>query len=100
MISDFTFANWARGYFWEKVNAWRPERHYATEGHGKANQWGDGAWIFYTFDRRCLTKAVDYDGMAITVPREETNVRAMEDEFFTTMKDRAVYGGGPSASKR
>lgn len=106
-MKHLPFANWARGYFWDKVNTWSPARfdelpdnplcdflkHYATKGHGKANQWGDGAWSFYTFERRCLTKAVDYEGQAITVPREATNVKAMEDEFFKTMKDPKVYGG-------
>lgn len=94
------FANWARGYFWDKINTWKPDRfselprnplcdflrRYAFEGHGKANQWGDGPWVFYTFDRRCLTKAKDYDRLAITVPEGATNVAAIEDEFFKTMK--------------
>lgn len=93
------FANWARGYFWDKINTWKPDRfrklpanplcdflrRYAFEGHGKANQWGDGAWIFYTFDRRCLTAAADYDGQAITVPRGATDVKAIADEFFKTV---------------
>ena len=99
------FANWARGYFWDKVNTWKPDRfaelpkhplgdflrHYAVEGHGKANQWGDGPWIFYTFDHRCLKNAEDYDGLAITVPRGATDVKAIEDEFFHTM---TMSGGG------
>lgn len=94
------FANWARGYFWDKINTWKPNRfrelpanplcdflrRYAFEGHGKANQWGDGAWIFYTFGRRCLTAAADYDGQAITVPRGATDVKAIENEFFKTMR--------------
>lgn len=93
------FANWARGYFWDKINVWKPDRfrelpanavcdflrRYAFEGHGKANQWGDGPWIFYTFNHRCLTGAEDYDGLAITVPRGATDVAAMEGEFFKTM---------------
>jgi hypothetical protein len=93
------FANWARGYFWDKINVWKPDRfgelpenplclflrHYAFEGHGRANQWGDGPWIFYAFDHRCLRKAEDYDGLAITVPRGATDVKAIEDEFFATM---------------
>jgi hypothetical protein len=99
------FANWAKGYFWDQVSEWKPERFkslpknplgdllraYATVGHGKANQWGDGAWVFYTFDHRCLTKAEDYEKAAITVPREGTNVKRMEDEFFATMTNPAVY---------
>lgn len=101
------FANWARGYFWGEWSDWEPDRFeelpknplgdalrkYARSDLGKANQWGDGAWLFYTFDRNCLTKAVEYDGDAITVPREGTNVEAMEDEFFSTMTDSAVYRG-------
>lgn len=93
------FANWARGYFWDKINVWKPDRfrdlpqtplgdflrHYAFEGHGKANQWGDGPWIFYTFDHRCLTNVEDYDGAAITVPKGATATGMIEDEFFATM---------------
>lgn len=99
------FANWARGYFWDKVNTWNPERFnelpknplcdflkdYAFKGHGKANQWGDGAWIFYVFDRRCLAKAEGYDRIAISVPKEGTNVEWMGEEFFVTMTNAAVY---------
>lgn len=102
------FANWARAYFWDKINTWEPDRfrelpanplcdflrRYAFEGHGKANQWGDGAWIFYTFDHRCLTNAEDYDGLAITVPRGATNVQAMENEFFKTMMKMPSHAGG------
>jgi hypothetical protein len=99
------FANWARGYFWGKWSDWKPDRFnnlpdnplndalrkYANSDLGKANQWGDGAWIFYVFDRRSLTKAEAYDKTAITVPREGTNVKAMADEFFKTMGNAAVY---------
>jgi hypothetical protein len=101
------FANWARGYFWDKVSKWQPERfndlpqnplceflrEYAFRGHGKANQWGDGAWIFQLYDPRCLTMAEDYDGQAITVPRAGTNIAAMESEFFRTMTDPNAYHG-------
>lgn len=101
------FANWARGYFWDKINTWKPTRfrelpanplcdflrRYAFEGHGKANQWGDGAWIFYTFDHRCLTRVEDYDGLAVTVPRGATDVQAMEDEFFKTMMRMSGHAG-------
>jgi hypothetical protein len=99
------FANWARGYFWKEVGTWNPDRFkslpknplgdllrkHAASDLGKANQWGDGAWIFYVFDPRCLTKAVDYDKLAITVPREGTNAKRMEEEFFSTMTNAAVY---------
>jgi hypothetical protein len=101
------FANWARGYFWDKVSKWQPERfndlpqnplcdflrEYAFRGHGKANQWGDGAWIFQLYDPRCLTQVEDYDGQAITVPRAGTNVASMENEFFRTMTNPNAYGG-------
>jgi hypothetical protein len=60
-------------------------RHYATEGHGKANQWGDGPWIFYVFDHRCLSNVEDYDGVAITVPKGATNLSRIEEEFFATV---------------
>ena len=68
-------------------------RNYAFKGHGRSNQWGDGAWIFYIYDTRCLTRAQDYDKAGITVPREGTNIKAMEDEFFATMNNPAVYSG-------
>ena len=101
----FPFANWARGYFWGDWSPWRPARfeqlprnplgdalrHYANSDLGKANQWGDGAWIFATFVPRCLTRARDYDGVAITVPKDGTDVARMEDEFFATLTDPAVY---------
>lgn len=101
------FVNWARGYFWGDWSRWNPDRfeklpqnrlgnalrEYANSDLGKANQWGDGAWMFAVFDPRSITKADDYDGVAITVPREGTNVEAMEDEFFKTMTDPAVYRG-------
>ena len=99
------FANWARGYFWDKIHKWEPKRfdelphdplgdllrNYAGSDLAKANQWGDGAWVFYMFDHRCLTMAKDYDGVAITVPKEGNNLQAMEDEFFATIKNPAVY---------
>lgn len=99
------FANWARGYFWDKVGPWEPARfqdlpdnplcnelrRYASSDLGKANQWGDGAWPFYLFDARCLTRVADYDGQAITIPREGTNVARMADEFFATLRNPAVY---------
>lgn len=99
------FANWARGYFWDKVGLWQPDRFqelpdnplcrelrpYASSDLGKANQWGDGAWPIYLFDPRCLTKVADYDGQAITIPREGTDTSRMADEIFATMKNPAVY---------
>jgi hypothetical protein len=104
------FANWARGYFWDKLQVWKPDRFkepphnplgdllrtYAKGDLAKANQWGDGAWIFYTFDHRCLTQAEDYDHEAITIPKEGTNIKAMEDEFFITMNNPKVYRQLPS----
>lgn len=104
------FANWARGYFWDKLQVWNPDRFkelphnplgdllrtYAFSGLAKANQWGDGAWILYTFEHRCLTQAEDYDHEAITIPKEGTSIKAMEDEFFITMKNPKVYRQLPS----
>lgn len=106
-MKHFFFVNWARGYFWKEVSTWPTERFnelpknplcdwlrkHANSGLGKANRWGDGAWIFYLFDHRCITKATLWDGEAITVPREGTNAKAMEEEFFRTMMKRAAYGG-------
>lgn len=99
------FANWARGYFWDKIGVWKPDRfkelprnplcdwlrEYASSGLGQANQWGDGAWIYYTFDPRCLTTAADYDAIAITIPREATNVKRIEHEFFAALQNPAAY---------
>jgi hypothetical protein len=107
------FANWARGYFWDRVSTWQPDRfnqlptnplcdflrEYAFRGHGKANQWGDGAWIFQLYEPRCLTRAEDYDQQAITIPRAGTNVAAMENEFFRTMTDSLVYHHDAVANK-
>jgi hypothetical protein len=104
------FANWARGYFWDKLQVWNPDRFeelphnplgdllrtYATGGLARANQWGDGAWIFYTFDHRCLTQVEDYQNAAITVPKQGTQVKAMEDEFFKAMTNPKVYRQLPS----
>lgn len=104
-MKHFVFANWARGYFWKEVSTWPVRRfdelpknplcdwlrEFTRTGLGIANQWGDGAWIFYTFDRRCLTKAVPWDRHAITIPRDGTNAKAMEEEFFRTMKDSRLF---------
>jgi hypothetical protein len=104
-IKHFRFVNWARGYFWEHVSTWKPDpfndlpknplcdflRENAFKGHGKSNQWGDGTWPFWLFDRRCVTAAEPWEGAAITVPKSGTNVRAMEAEFFRTMADPRVY---------
>lgn len=93
------FANWARGYFWPQVEKWQPEnfsslpdnpvcdamRRYAFGDLAKDNQWGDGAWIFWLFDRDCLTKAEIYDETGLTVPREGVNATAMGKEFFRTL---------------
>jgi hypothetical protein len=93
------FANWAKGYFWGDVSKWNPDvfqslpsnplgiflRAYAS-GIGKSNQWGDGSWIYYTFDHRCISKVEDYDGVAITVPKDGVNVKAIEDLYLSVMK--------------
>jgi hypothetical protein len=104
-MKHFVFANWARGYFWKEVSTWPTERfkqlpmnplcdwlrEHARSGLGKANQWGDGPWVYFLFDRRCLTQAVPWDKHAITIPREGTNAKAMEEEFFRTMTNARVY---------
>lgn len=98
--SRLPFANWARGYFWGPWSQWNPDRFeelpktplgntlrkYARSDLGKANQWGDGAWIFHLYESSVLTQVEEYDGNAITIPREGTNVTAIEQEFFKTMK--------------
>jgi hypothetical protein len=66
-------------------------RGYARSDLGAANQWGDGAWIFQTFRPGCLTQAEDYDHLAITVPKEGTDVKAIAAAFFETMTDPATY---------
>ena len=99
-MRHFRFVNWARGYFWDKVSTWKPERfkelpknplcdflrEYSMSGLGNANQWGDGAWLFQLFATGCITQVEDYDKLAITVPRSGNNLQAMEEEFFRTMK--------------
>jgi hypothetical protein len=98
-LRNFRFVNWARGYFWDKVGDWKPERfqelpknplcdflsEYASSGLGKANQWGDGAWLFQLFAPGCLTAVETYGGQAVTVPRTGNNIPAMNEEFFRTM---------------
>jgi hypothetical protein len=94
------FVNWARGYFWDKVGPWKVEpfkdlpanpmcdflREYAASDLGKANQWGDGAWLFELFRPGCLTRVDSYDGRGITVPLAGNKPGAMAEEFFSTMK--------------
>ncbi len=100
-MRNFRFVNWARGYFWDKVGTWNPVRfdelpkiplcdflrEYARSGLGKANQWGDGAWLFQLFAPGCIPKVEDYDRLALTVPRDGNNAQAMADEFFRTMEE-------------
>lgn len=99
-LRHFRFVNWARGYFWDKVGGWKPERfkelpknplndwlrEYAVSGLGKANQWGDGAWLFQLFAPGCLTAVETYDDLALTVPQTGNNIPAMDEEFFRTLK--------------
>lgn len=101
-LSHFRFVNWARGYFWDTVGDWKPERFqelpknplcdflrgYASSGLGRANQWGDGAWLFQLFAPGCITAVETYDGQALTVPRAGNNIAAMEAEFLRTMSRR------------
>ena len=103
------FANWARGYFWGAWSGWEPARFdalpenplcdrlrtYARDGLGRANQWGDGAWIFNTYAPGCLTGAAVYGDDArggITVPRPATDAARMKDELFAALADPAAYG--------
>jgi hypothetical protein len=104
-MTQFRFANWARGYFWKEVNTWDPKvfnglpanplgellRKYARSGLGKANQWGDGAWVYHYFDSRCLSRAEEYGKDAITIPKSGTNAKRMREEFLTTLTNPAVY---------
>lgn len=98
-MRHFRFVNWARGYFWDKVGEWKPERfaqlpknplcdflrEHSRSGLGRANQWGDGAWLFQLFAPGCITAVEDYDKLGITVPLSGNNHQAMADEFFRTM---------------
>jgi hypothetical protein len=100
------FANWARGYFWPDLAKWDPAafdrlpdnplgrllKDYAQGGLAQANQWGDGAWLFWLADPKCLTRAEKWDDSAITIPRDAGDVRAMSEAFFRTMTDPRVYG--------
>ncbi len=104
-MQKFRFVNWAKEYFWDKINTWQPDRfrdlprnplcdflrEYALKGLGKANHWGDGAWLFELYAPGCLTKVEDYDKLGITIPKSGTNVKRMEEEFFKTMDNKAVY---------
>ncbi len=104
-MKKFRFVNWAKGYFWDKVGEWRPDRFkelpmnplcdllrdYSVSDLGKANQWGDGAWLFELYAPGCLRKIEDYDQLGITVPKAGNHVAAMEDEFFRTLTNPAVY---------
>ncbi len=60
-------------------------RRYAFGGLAKDNQWGDGAWIFWLFDRRCLTRTEVYDETGITIPKDGVDAKAMREEFFRTL---------------
>lgn len=94
------FVNWARGYFWDKVGPWNVEpfkdlpanpicdflREYAASDLGKANQWGDGAWLFELFRPGCLTQVESYGGRGVTVPLSGNNTASMAEEFFSTMR--------------
>lgn len=96
----FRFVNWARGYFWDKVSTWKPDRfkslpanplcdflrEYSTSRLGKDNQWGDGAWLFQLFAPGCITQIDVYDEAAVTVPQSGNRISAMEDEFFRTFE--------------
>jgi hypothetical protein len=100
------FANWARGYFWNDVSTWDAKcfdalpanplcdwlREYATKGLGKANQWGDGPWLYWLYDPQCLRGAEPWDARAITVPKSKTDVPAMAAEFVRTLSDSKAYG--------
>ncbi len=104
-MKHFRFVNWARGYFWKEVSNWEPKlfeklpanalgnllRNYAKSDLGKANQWGDGAWVYDLFDRHCITQAEAYGKSAITVPKAGTNAQRMRKEFFNTMANSSVY---------
>lgn len=93
------FANWCRGYFWGEWSKWEPEtfdalpdnplcaelKRYAGADIGRANQWGDGPWIYHLFAGDCITKVEAYDGNAVTVPQSGTDVAAIQREFLNTM---------------
>lgn len=100
------FANWARGYFWPQLGTWEPEafktlpknpvcdalRRYAFGDLAKDNQWGDGAWIFWLFDREALTTCEVYDDVGVTIPQQGVNTAAMRREFFRTLTNAKEFG--------
>lgn len=102
--AKFPFVNWARGYFWDKIATWDSApfqqlpknpmcdflREHAKTDLWKANQWGDGAWLFELFAPGCLT-AVERYADGITVPREGNQLDRMRAEFIATMSDKGVY---------
>lgn len=99
------FANWARGYFWPQIGKWKPQqfqelprnpvcdslRHYAFGDLAKDNQWGDGAWIFWLFDRACLKSLEVYDEVGVTIPKSAVNMDAMQQEFFRTLMSSELF---------
>jgi hypothetical protein len=100
------FANFARGYFWTDLSKWdaapfdrlpdnplgRLLKEYARGDLAKANQWGDGAWLYWLEDPGCLTGAEPWDDSALTIPREAVDVTRMSETFLRTMTDPRVYG--------
>jgi hypothetical protein len=113
-MRHFRFVNWARGYFWDDVSVWKPERFqelpknplcdflrdYSVSRLGRANQWGDGAWLFELFAPGCLTAVEDFNQRGLTVPRAANNVPAMAAEFFRTMNGLRASPGGPKTKTR
>lgn len=99
------FVNWAQDYFWGDWSPWNTARFkelppnrlgemlrtYSTSDLGRANQWGDGAWIFTVFEPSCITQVTPYDDNALTVPKEGNQIQRFENEFFRTMNNPAAY---------
>jgi hypothetical protein len=104
-MRHFRFVNWARGYFWDQVSAWQPARFnslpknplcdflrtYAGSDLGRANQWGDGAWLLQLFAPGCITQVETYDRQALTVPRSGNQLPAMANEFFRTLSNPRLF---------
>jgi hypothetical protein len=99
-MRHFRFVNWAQGYFWDKLGEWHPERFedlprnplcdflrgYSITDLGRANRWGDGAWLFQLFAPGCITAVEELDGLGLTVPLRGNVPSAMEAEFLRTLK--------------
>ena len=65
-------------------------REYAESNLGRAKLRGDEAWVFQSFDFRCLTKAEPYGTDAVSTPKPGTNAKRLRAKFLSTMTNPTV----------